>query len=134
MGSRAELLGDGSLVLQDFDGRTVWSTNTSGTGVKRAQLLDTGNLVVSDAAGRTLWQSFDWPTNTLLPGKLITRHSRIVSARARGSTSSGYYILYFDSFNILTIMYDGDDASVYRQFVGTPSIECRSKRSFSPQG
>lgn len=112
IGSRAELLGDGSLVLQDFDGRTVWTTSTGDTGADRAQLLDTGNLVVSDAAGRTLWQSFDWPTDTLLPGQLITRRSRIVSARARGATSSGYYILYFDSFNILTIMYDGPETNL----------------------
>uniref|UniRef100_A0A8R7V9G7 non-specific serine/threonine protein kinase n=2 Tax=Triticum urartu TaxID=4572 RepID=A0A8R7V9G7_TRIUA len=87
----------------------TWSTNTSGTGADRAQLLNTGNLVVSDAAGRTLWQSFDWPTDTLLPGQLITRRARLVSAKARGSTSSGYYSFYFDNFNILNLVYDGPE-------------------------
>uniref|UniRef100_A0A8I6YHG3 Receptor-like serine/threonine-protein kinase n=1 Tax=Hordeum vulgare subsp. vulgare TaxID=112509 RepID=A0A8I6YHG3_HORVV len=112
MGSRAELLVDGTLVLRDFDGMAVWSTNTSGTGADRAQLLDTGNLVVSDAAGRTLWQSFDWPTDTLLPGQLITRRARLVSAKARGSTSSGYYSFYFDNFNILNLVYDGPEINM----------------------
>ncbi|KAK1611535.1 hypothetical protein QYE76_035208 [Lolium multiflorum] len=78
MGSRAELLGDGSLVLPDFDGRTVWSTSTSGTGADRAQLLDTGNLVVSD---------------TILPGQLITRCGRASTGprtpSSRGSSSRG---------------------------------------------
>ncbi|KQK17558.2 hypothetical protein BRADI_1g35310v3, partial [Brachypodium distachyon] len=116
MGSRAELRGDdGSLVLQDFDGQAVWSTNTTsttGAGAERAQLLDTGNLVVSDAEGRTLWQSFDWPTDTLLPGQPITRYRPLVSAKARGSTYSGYYSFYFDSYNVLNLMYDGPEINI----------------------
>ncbi|RCV14970.1 hypothetical protein SETIT_3G021200v2 [Setaria italica] len=110
-GSRAGFRRDGSLVLQGFDGRVVWSTNTSGTQADRARLLDTGNLVVSDAAGRTLWQSFDWPTDTLLPEQPITRYKRLVSASARGLPYSGYYNLYFDSNNILNLIYDGPEIS-----------------------
>ena len=108
-GSRAEFRKDGSLVLQDFDGRVVWTTNTSGTQADRVQLLDTGNLVVADAAGRVLWQSFDWPTDTLLPEQPITRYKRLVSASARGLPYSGYYNFYFDSNNILNLMYDGPE-------------------------
>ncbi|KAL6651542.1 hypothetical protein ACP70R_010467 [Stipagrostis hirtigluma subsp. patula] len=110
-GSRAEFRRDGSLVLQDFDGRVVWSTNTSGTQADRVQLLDTGNLVVADAAGRALWQSFEWPTDTLLPEQPITRHKRLVSASARGLPYSGYYNFYFDSSNILNLIYDGPEIS-----------------------
>ena len=110
-GSRAGFRKDASLVLQDLDGRVVWSTNTSGTQADRAQLLDTGNLVVADAAGRVLWQSFDWPTDTLLPEQPITRYKRLVSASARGLPYSGYYNFYFDSNNILNLMYDGPEIS-----------------------
>ncbi|CAL5070485.1 unnamed protein product [Urochloa decumbens] len=110
-GSRAVFRRDGSLALQDFDGRVVWRTNTSGTQADRAELLDAGNLVVSDAAGNTLWQSFDWPTDTLLPDQPITRYKRLVSASAKGLPYSGYYNLYFDSHNILNIIYDGPEIS-----------------------
>ncbi|GJN01488.1 hypothetical protein PR202_ga18758 [Eleusine coracana subsp. coracana] len=110
-GSLAKFRRDGSLVLLDLDGRVAWSTNTSGGD--RVQLLDSGNLVVmsDDATGRTLWQSFDWPTDTLLPGQPITRYKRLVSASARGLPSSGFYNLYFDSNNILNLMYDGPEMS-----------------------
>ena len=108
-GSRAGFRKDGSLALQDLDGRVVWSTNTSGTQADRVQLLDTGNLIVADAAGRLLWQSFDWPTDTLLPEQPITRYKRLVSASARGLPYSGYYNFYFDSNNILNLMYDGPE-------------------------
>nr|XP_020169138.1 putative receptor protein kinase ZmPK1 [Aegilops tauschii subsp. strangulata] len=110
-GSRAELRHDGSLVLRDFDGRVAWSTNTSDAGADRAELLDSGNLVVSDASGRALWQSFDWPTDTLLPRQPITRYRRLVSASARGLPYSGFYNFYFDSNNILNLMYDGPEIS-----------------------
>ncbi|XVE87883.1 hypothetical protein DITRI_Ditri19aG0024300 [Diplodiscus trichospermus] len=49
----------------------VWSTNISLTGIRNsiAQLLDSGNLVLlqNDSKRAILWQSFDYPTNTLLP-------------------------------------------------------------------
>uniref|UniRef100_A0A0D9WAH8 non-specific serine/threonine protein kinase n=1 Tax=Leersia perrieri TaxID=77586 RepID=A0A0D9WAH8_9ORYZ len=111
VGSRAELRKDGSLVLQDYDGHVVWSTNTTGTTADRVNLLDTGNLVVSDAGGDTLWQSFDWPTDTLLAGQPMTRYRQLVSASARGLPYSGYYKFYFDSNNILNLMYDGPEIS-----------------------
>ncbi|KAF8762765.1 hypothetical protein HU200_009072 [Digitaria exilis] len=102
---------DGSLVLQDFDGHVSWMTNTSGTPADRVMLLDTGNLVVSDAGGSILWQSFDWPTDTLLPYQPITRYKRLVSASAKGLPYSGYYNFYFDSNNILNLIYDGPEVS-----------------------
>ncbi|CAN6691211.1 unnamed protein product [Malus baccata var. baccata] len=63
----------GNLVLFGQNKSVVWSTNI----VKHAQsatvqLLDSGNLVVRDVkdgnSGTYLWQSFDYPSDTLLPG------------------------------------------------------------------
>ncbi|OMO64964.1 S-locus glycoprotein [Corchorus olitorius] len=49
----------------------VWSTNVSINGTRNslAQLLDSGNLVLvqNDTQKAVLWQSFDYPTNTMLP-------------------------------------------------------------------
>ncbi|XP_022139507.1 G-type lectin S-receptor-like serine/threonine-protein kinase At4g27290 isoform X2 [Momordica charantia] len=48
----------------------VWSTKSlKQVGNPRLQLLDNGNLVLKDGNSREfLWQSFDYPTDTLLPG------------------------------------------------------------------
>ncbi|KAJ4970959.1 hypothetical protein NE237_004058 [Protea cynaroides] len=47
----------------------LWSTNASKAENPVAQLLDSGNLVIKDDSQENhLWQSFDYPTNTLLPG------------------------------------------------------------------
>ncbi|CAI9087678.1 OLC1v1021815C3 [Oldenlandia corymbosa var. corymbosa] len=65
----------GNLVLRDLsNNRLVWSTNISGLAADSyfAQLLDSGNLLLLQGLNQStsrvnLWQSFDFPTNTLLP-------------------------------------------------------------------
>ncbi|RWR88185.1 Protein kinase domain-containing protein [Cinnamomum micranthum f. kanehirae] len=64
----------GNLVLVDGGhniNRTLWSTNVSSSAMgnySSATLTDSGNLVLTDGHGVILWESFDYPTNTLLPG------------------------------------------------------------------
>ncbi|KAL0406868.1 UNVERIFIED_CONTAM: G-type lectin S-receptor-like serine/threonine-protein kinase [Sesamum latifolium] len=63
----------GSLLLSDGTNTVVWSTNSTRIPQSPvAQLLDSGNLVVRDIkdgdAHSCLWQSFDYPSDTLLPG------------------------------------------------------------------
>ncbi|XP_010920496.3 putative receptor protein kinase ZmPK1 [Elaeis guineensis] len=110
-GSKISFWKDGGMVLADADGTVVWSTNTSSTLADRVLLLDTGNLVVQDPSGKILWQSFDSPTDTLLPTQPITKAIRVVSAAAPGTLSSGYYGLYFDNDNVLRLIYDGPEIS-----------------------
>ncbi|XP_028127297.1 G-type lectin S-receptor-like serine/threonine-protein kinase RKS1 isoform X2 [Camellia sinensis] len=61
----------GNLVIHGPDKKVlVWSSNVSASGnVFSAQLLNSGNLVVfqGDSKGPVVWQSFDYPTDTLLP-------------------------------------------------------------------
>ncbi|KAE8790659.1 G-type lectin S-receptor-like serine/threonine-protein kinase [Hordeum vulgare] len=59
----------GDLLLLDGSGEVAWSSNYPNTSSVEAQLLESGNLVVHDQRSKTiLWQSFDHPSNTLLPG------------------------------------------------------------------
>ncbi|KAK6157452.1 hypothetical protein DH2020_011700 [Rehmannia glutinosa] len=64
----------GILVLLNDTNNILWSSNISKSVVNNpiAQLLDNGNLVVRDANNdrpeNFIWQSFDYPTDTFLPG------------------------------------------------------------------
>lgn len=65
---------ENNLHLIDQYGKSVWSTNVTSQSLKSSltgELLDNGNLVLrysnnNDTSG-FLWQSFDHPTDTLLP-------------------------------------------------------------------
>uniref|UniRef100_A0A0E0KVN6 non-specific serine/threonine protein kinase n=1 Tax=Oryza punctata TaxID=4537 RepID=A0A0E0KVN6_ORYPU len=58
-----------NLVLSDSKGQIIWTTNSTVNGGNGAyaKLLDSGNLVVQLPNRTTIWQSFDYPTDTLLP-------------------------------------------------------------------
>lgn len=63
----------GNLVIIDHSQNTIWSTNQTIPATNPVlQLLDSGNLVLKEAnendPAKFLWQSFDYPTDTLLPG------------------------------------------------------------------
>ncbi|XP_043698322.1 putative receptor protein kinase ZmPK1 [Telopea speciosissima] len=110
-GSRISLERDGTMVLTDLDGTSVWSTNTTGTNVQKAELLNSGNLILTDPQGKILWQSFDYPTDTLLPMHPFTKNKKLISAMGEGMYSSGYYSFFFDNDNVLTLIYDGPEIS-----------------------
>ncbi|TXG47679.1 hypothetical protein EZV62_026973 [Acer yangbiense] len=88
-----QLQKNGDLILRDVDGTLVWSTNTSNMSVAGLQMLDTGNLVLYGDNNQTLWQSFDHPTDTLLPGQKLMAGQKLVSrASATNWTEGSFYL------------------------------------------
>ncbi|KAH0651211.1 hypothetical protein KY285_031330 [Solanum tuberosum] len=71
---------DGNLVLADSDGTFVWSTNTTGKSVSGLNMTETGNLVLFDKANCTVWQSFDHPTDSLLPGQSLVSGRKLIAS------------------------------------------------------
>ncbi|CAN6287755.1 unnamed protein product [Urochloa humidicola] len=74
-----------NLVLSNTNGQLLWMANTSAAGTLsssdnitgEASLDNTGNFIIRTSEGVVLWQSFDYPTDTLLPGmNLRVTHNR----------------------------------------------------------
>ncbi|MCD9559969.1 hypothetical protein HAX54_018350 [Datura stramonium] len=93
-------LSDGNLQLLDARAQRVWNSNlsTASAYANRAVLLDSGNLVLTNGIERQ-WQSFDYPTDTWLPGAMIgfdktmNTLQKLTSWRNRNDPASGSYSL-----------------------------------------
>ncbi|KAJ0489105.1 putative protein kinase RLK-Pelle-SD-2b family [Helianthus annuus] len=77
-GAILNLTATGELVLQDVDGSTVWTTNTTGKSVSGLNLTDDGNLVLFDINSSVVWQSFDYPTDCLVPGQILFQGQQLI--------------------------------------------------------
>ncbi|KNA16695.1 hypothetical protein SOVF_086770 [Spinacia oleracea] len=64
-----------NLVILDNDSEVRWRSNSTMARNPVLRLLDSGNLVIMEAgesnSGDYLWQSFDYPTDTLIPGQKL---------------------------------------------------------------
>ncbi|KAK1304628.1 Receptor-like serine/threonine-protein kinase SD1-8 [Acorus calamus] len=94
---------NGNLVLIDGGGNLVWSSKIGTNSTDSiAQIRDDGNLVLTDGTGSLAWQSFDHPTDTILPGMKVGWDRRkgpnrsMISWRSPNDPSSGDYKFYLD--------------------------------------
>lgn len=86
----------GELVLFDSsEGVIAWTSNTIHSSVSSGELLDDGNFVLVNKNHSVVWQSFDTPSDTLLPGQIFTS-SQTLRAAGRNSVAS-YYTFSMDA-------------------------------------
>ncbi|KAI9082776.1 hypothetical protein K1719_035233 [Acacia pycnantha] len=116
-----------NLILLDPAGNSLWSSNQSQSAPSNPvlKLLDSGNLVIKEATGTDdtanfLWKSFDFPTDTLLPGmklgwdlaKGIEWH--IKSWRSEDDPSSGDYSLRLEPRGIPEMFVYNKEVKTFR--------------------
>ncbi|KAB1221108.1 G-type lectin S-receptor-like serine/threonine-protein kinase RLK1 [Morella rubra] len=90
-GSKVELTINGQLVLCDPTGKEIWKAHLDSSRVAYAAMLDSGNLVLASTDTVYLWQSFDNPTDTILPTKTLRQPGKLVSRYSKTSYSNGRF-------------------------------------------
>ncbi|WVZ59666.1 hypothetical protein U9M48_009776 [Paspalum notatum var. saurae] len=150
-GAALRLLANGSLaVVESTGGAVVWATpppaNTTAatnTSNATAQLLDSGNLVLRVPGAGVVWQSFDHPTDTLLPGMRLGVDSNtgldtsLTSWRGAGDPAPGEYTFRLDPRGSPELFLYRWDARTYGsgpwngfQFSGVPNLRSNSLLTF----
>ena len=93
---------NGNLELVDGKQNSLWSTNISvPSNGSAAELLDSGNLVVKDddVGADPLWQSFDYPSDTLLPSMVLEldsksgKRSLMKAWKSKSDPSAGLFLV-----------------------------------------
>ncbi|CAN1158030.1 G-type lectin S-receptor-like serine/threonine-protein kinase LECRK1 [Linum perenne] len=98
-GSTVQLTSDGRLVLTDPSGRQIWmppnsEESANSPAVSYAAMLDTGSFMLASQNSSTIWQSFDVPTDTLLPTQILNRGSKLVANYSELDASEGRFNLF----------------------------------------
>lgn len=112
LSATAEITEDGKLAVKDQDSRNiVWETNNVEKATD-ARLLEQGNLVLLNGNGRIVWQSFDFPSDTWLPGMNITAEQRLTSWKSSVDPAPGRYSLRLNppDYGELALFYTNNDS------------------------
>ncbi|XP_047948653.1 G-type lectin S-receptor-like serine/threonine-protein kinase At4g27290 isoform X3 [Salvia hispanica] len=110
---------NGSLVISSGKSITWSATSSEDATYPILQLLDSGNLVVLDDKS-VLWQSFDHPTNTMLPGMKIVDDSEagvethLTSWRGPDDPSPGDFVLKIQNWGLAEVVILRGAAKIYR--------------------
>ncbi|KAF3969758.1 hypothetical protein CMV_006473 [Castanea mollissima] len=85
-----QLSQEGDLILRDADGTYVWSTNTAGMSVSGLNLTEEGNLVLSSRNNAVVWQSFDHPTDSLVPGQRMVSGQKLIATESASNLTEEF--------------------------------------------
>ncbi|XP_016728994.2 G-type lectin S-receptor-like serine/threonine-protein kinase LECRK3 [Gossypium hirsutum] len=88
---------EGTLIVRPKQGQDVLIADTSSDDVSRlatsASMLDSGNFVLLNSSGGIVWKSFDFPTDTILPGQRLAVTGKLVSSVAVSDHGSGKFLI-----------------------------------------
>ncbi|KAL9455300.1 hypothetical protein AB3S75_010668 [Citrus x aurantiifolia] len=90
-GSQVKLTADQGLVLNDPQGKQVWSSKFDIGTVAVGHMNDTGNFMLASSSSSRLWDSFSNPTDTLLPGQTMETEQGLFSRKSDTNFSRGRF-------------------------------------------
>ncbi|XVE78823.1 hypothetical protein DITRI_Ditri14bG0008900 [Diplodiscus trichospermus] len=91
-GSKIQLTSVYGLVLSNPKGEEEWQSSLAGA-VAYGVMNDTGNFLIESRNSSKLWQSFDQPTDTLLPTQIMEIDEKLFARRKENNFSRGRFQL-----------------------------------------
>ncbi|KAF9598667.1 hypothetical protein IFM89_029917 [Coptis chinensis] len=73
-----------------------------------AMFLDNGNLVLYNSYSHIVWESFDFPTDTILPGQTLKSGFSVVAKNSPSDYSTGRYSLKGEKLGAVKVYDDKD--------------------------
>ncbi|KAF3452591.1 hypothetical protein FNV43_RR03024 [Rhamnella rubrinervis] len=92
-GSKVTLTPDAGLLLSDPQGEQLWNSDPIVSQVDFAFMNDTGNIQLQNKNSENIWESFNHPTDTLLPTQTMEKGDSISSRLSGTNFSQGRFQL-----------------------------------------
>ncbi|KAL8110608.1 wall-associated receptor kinase 2-like [Apium graveolens] len=87
------LTSDGRLIIQQQSQGSTTDVVKLDQSISSASMLDSGNFVLYGINQEKIWQSFDHPTDAILPGQILSQDRDLVSSRTGSDYSQGKFRL-----------------------------------------
>lgn len=82
-----------------------------------ASMLNSGNFVLYNSDGDIVWQSFDLPTDTLLPGQRLSAGKELLSSMSETNPSTGLFRLKMQNDgNLVQYPVEAPDTATYAYY------------------
>nr|XP_043615388.1 EP1-like glycoprotein 3 [Erigeron canadensis] len=106
----------------------VWTTNTAGSSVVGTNLTDSGNLVLYDSNSQVVWQSFDHPTDCLLPGQPLFQGQKLIPSvsSTNWTAQKGMYALQVTDKGLFAYL-DSNPPQAYFSYMVSRKNETKGK-------
>ncbi|KAK1371552.1 Receptor-like serine/threonine-protein kinase [Heracleum sosnowskyi] len=88
---------EGKLILQKQSQDLTTDVVRLDRSISSASMLDSGNFVLYGSNQEKIWQSFDNPTDTILPGQILAQNQELFSSRSNSDYSTGIFRLKMQS-------------------------------------
>ncbi|PRQ49136.1 putative protein kinase RLK-Pelle-SD-2b family [Rosa chinensis] len=109
------------IALQSTKGRSL--VVQSPMPISSASMLDSGNFVLYNASREIVWQSFQYPTDTLLPTQPLLAGKEVRSAKSETDHSSGIFRLAMQvDGNLVQYPVDTPPVSQYAYYASLPYL------------
>ncbi|KAJ6713401.1 hypothetical protein OIU79_009401 [Salix purpurea] len=89
--STVKLTAELGIVLNNPQGGEIWKSGPGNGEPASGFMNDTGNFLVANENGEKLWQSFDFPTDTLLPTQIMEKGGVLSSRLSETNFSRGRF-------------------------------------------
>ncbi|KAA8537877.1 hypothetical protein F0562_027543 [Nyssa sinensis] len=119
--SRLLLSSDGRLILQQQQQGREEPIVAAPQFASSASMLDSGNFVLYDSSSHIIWQSFGNPTDTLLPGQVLSAKDKLISSISKANHSTGKFQLLMQTDGNL-VQYPVENARVETAYWASKTV------------
>jgi tRNA A-37 threonylcarbamoyl transferase component Bud32 len=121
--SKVELTTAGQLVFSAPSGMEYWRSNyTENPGVSHGAMLDAGNFVITSRDSSIIWDSFNDPTDTILPTQVFGFGNNLFSSLSEDNYQRGKFQLRFTENNLILNQIDVYTGHPYGAYYTSPAV------------